>query len=66
MSSPSYATVLSSTVVWTLGPQPSALGLLDREAENTRHVGIMSLKALMVGTIMMSSFWTDRMPIYRN
>jgi hypothetical protein len=64
MSSPFYAiVVLSSTVAWILGPQPSALGLMDREAENTRHVGIMSLKALMVGTTMMGSFSTDRMPI---
>lgn len=53
ISSPSCGTVLSSPVDRTPGPGLSSLRLLGGEAENNRHVVIMSLKALVLGDTMM-------------
>lgn len=50
ISSPSYGTVLSSTVDWIPGPGPLSLRLLGKEAENTKHVVIVPFKALVLGT----------------
>lgn len=66
ISSPSYGIVLSSTVDWIPGPEPLPLRLLGREAENTKHVVIMSLKVLMVENTMMGSLSKDRISIYEN
>lgn len=61
--SPSSEVVLSSILAQTPGPGMASLRLLGRRAENTRHVGIILLQALKVGTTQKGFLSAERMPI---